>query len=171
MSTAAATATTGDPGAERPRWIAPAGLAVSAAGLAVSTYLTIAHYTTSVTLACPATAAVNCEKVTTSPESVILGVPVALLGLLYFAATALLAMPVLWRRPEPWLRAGRLALTVVGLGLVARLVYAELFEIDAICLWCTVVHALAFALFAITALGTAATATAPEPARPRRTPA
>ena len=166
MTTAAATttATAGDPGTAHPRWIVPAGLAVSAAGLAVSVYLTIAHYTTTVTLACPATGTIDCQKVTTSPESVLLGIPVAVLGLLYFAATAVSFLPALWRRPEPWLRAARLGMTVIGLGMVARLVYAELFQIDAICLWCTVVHALAFALFAITALGTAATATIPEPA-------
>ncbi len=32
---------------------------------------------------------------------------------------------------------------------------AELFRIDAICLWCTVVHALTVALFAVLALGAA----------------
>jgi uncharacterized membrane protein len=33
---------------------------------------------------------------------------------------------------------------------VLWLVYAELFIIGAICLWCTVAHVLAFGLFAIT---------------------
>ena len=31
--------------------------------------------------------------------------------------------------------------------MVIYLVYAELFEIDAICLWCSVVHVITFALF------------------------
>jgi uncharacterized membrane protein len=31
-------------------------------------------------------------------------------------------------------------------------VWAELFRIDAICLWCTVVHALTVALFAVLVL-------------------
>jgi uncharacterized membrane protein len=39
---------------------------------------------------------------------------------------------------------------------VLYLVYVELFVLDAICLWCTVVHVLSIALFAIIALGMAA---------------
>lgn len=151
--------------ADVPRWIAPATLVTSIAGLAVSVYLTIAHYTTSVTLACPATGVVDCQKVTSSPESMLLGIPVAVLGLLFFAAMFALGLPAAWHTTRiPRLRTLRLVLAVVGVCFVARLVYAELFEIDAICLWCTVVHVLAVALFAITALATAATAAIPEPA-------
>ena len=147
-----------------PSWIAPATLGTAAAGLAVSAYLTIAHYTQSVTLACPATGAIDCQKVTTSPASMLLGIPVAVLGLLFFAAAAALGLPAAWRAESPLVRNARLALSILGVCFVARLVYAELFEIDAICLWCTVVHVLAVALFAITALATAATAGIPEPA-------
>lgn len=147
-----------------PTWIAPATLITAGAGLAVSVYLTIAHYTQSVTLACPATGAIDCQKVTTSPESMLLGIPVAVLGLVFFAAAAALGAPAAWRARSPMLRTARLTLSVLGVCFVARLVYAELFEIDAICLWCTVVHLLAVALFAITALATAATAAVLEPA-------
>jgi uncharacterized membrane protein len=147
-----------------PTWIAPATLISAGAGLAVSVYLTIAHYTQSVTLACPASGTIDCQKVTTSPESMLLGIPVAVLGLVFFAAAAALGTPAAWRARSPMLRTARLTLSVLGVCFVARLVYAELFEIDAICLWCTVVHLLAVALFAITALATAATAAVPEPA-------
>ena len=147
-----------------PRWIAPAALTAAAAGLAVSAYLTIAHYTQTVTLACPATATINCEKVTSSAQSELLGIPVAVLGLVFFAAMSALAIPAAWRPGRPRLRLARLGVAALGVCFVARLVYAELFEIDAICLWCTVVHVLAVALFAITALGTAATAAVAEPA-------
>jgi uncharacterized membrane protein len=47
---------------------------------------------------------------------------------------------------------------VVGLGTVVYLLYAELFEVDAICLWCTAVHVLTFAVFVSTVFGTLATA-------------
>ena len=149
---------------DAPRWIVPATLATAAAGLAVSVYLTIAHYTQAVTLACPATGAIDCQKVTTSPESMLLGIPVAVLGLVFFAAMGVLGLPAAWNARAPWLRTARVLLAVAGVCFVARLVYAELFEIDAICLWCTVVHVLTIALFAITALATAATATLAEPA-------
>jgi len=43
----------------------------------------------------------------------------------------------------------RLGATIIGIAFVLWLVYAELFIIGAICLWCTVAHVLAFGLFAI----------------------
>ncbi|MFF5227347.1 vitamin K epoxide reductase family protein [Dactylosporangium sp. NPDC000521] len=135
------------------RWVPPVSLVLSALGLAVSVYLTYEHFTSSTTLACPDTGALNCLKVTTSEQSAVFGVPVAVLGLLYFAA--MLALSALWRTPRREVRLARLACTVVGVLFVAWLVYAELFTLDAICLWCTAVHVLAIGLFAVTALGTA----------------
>ena len=125
------------------------------AGLAVSAYLTVEHYSSSTTLACPETGVVNCLKVTTSSYSTLLGVPVALLGLLFFAAMSVLCAPVAWRASNPWVSRARLVGAVAGAVMVVYLVWAELFRIDAICLWCTVVHALTIALFAVLALGVA----------------
>ena len=58
-------------------------LAAALAGVAVSTYLTMEHYSNAVWFACPETATINCLKVTTSKWSVIAGIPVAVLGLAY----------------------------------------------------------------------------------------
>ncbi|GAA3253076.1 vitamin K epoxide reductase family protein [Dactylosporangium siamense] len=135
------------------RWVPPVSLVLSVVGLAVSVYLTIEHYTSSTTLACPDTGALNCLKVTTSEQSTLFGVPVAVLGLLYFAA--MVALAPLWRTPRRDVRLARLAFAAVGVLFVAWLVFAELFILDAICLWCTAVHVLAVGLFAVTALGTA----------------
>jgi uncharacterized membrane protein len=60
-----------------------------------------------------------------------------------------LCSPWAWRSAAPWIRTARLAGAVAGMAFVLWLVYAELFAIRAICLWCTVVHVLAFALFVI----------------------
>jgi len=79
------------------RWVRIAAPLLCLAGLGVSAYLTIAHYNAKVILACPETGIVNCAKVTESPQSAILGVPVALLGLLYFVAIAPLHLPAAWR--------------------------------------------------------------------------
>ena len=47
------------------------------------------------------------------------------------------------------------------------LAWAELYKIDAICLWCTAVHVLTAALFGVIAVGTALLPTAPtSPRRP-----
>jgi uncharacterized membrane protein len=124
-------------------------------GLAVAAYLTIEHFTTAVTLACPDTGAINCAKVTTSSASKLLGVPVALLGLLWFLALLPLMVPAAWRSRDRRLRLARLVLVALGVPFVLWLVYAELFVVHAICLWCTVVHVVTIALFATVVLAMA----------------
>ena len=124
------------------------------AGLGVSAYLTIAHYSAKVVLACPETGIVNCAKVTESPQSAILGVPVALLGLLYFAVIGPLHLPAAWRSDSSLLRRARVGAAVAGILMVLYLVYTELFTLDALCLWCTAVHGITFLLFVVTLVGT-----------------
>lgn len=133
-----------------PPWLRWATLALSAGGLGVSLYLTITHYATSVTLTCPATGIVNCAKVTTSPQSMLFGViPVAVIGLAYYAGLVALTTPVAWRSASlRWVRAGALA---AGIAFVLYLVYTELFTLDAICLWCTSVHVITIVLFILVA--------------------
>lgn len=136
-----------------PRWLPPASLALAVLGLAVSAYLTYEHFTGSTTLACSDAGTVNCLKVTTSAQSRVVGVPVALLGLLFFAAIVPLMLPRLWAdRRMSRLRIGAVA---VGVVFVLYLVYAELFEIGNICLWCTAVHVITVGLFAVIVFGSA----------------
>jgi len=133
-----------------PLWLQMSTLLLSVGGVATSLYLTIAHYTTSVTLACPNTGIVNCEKVTTSAESMLFGmVPVALLGLVFYVAMVALTTPWAWRVTWPALRWARLGALAAGIAFVLYLVYTELFTLDAICLWCTSVHVITFFLFAL----------------------
>ncbi len=134
---------------------------VCLAGVGVATYLTIEHFTHAVTLACPETGVVNCQKVTTSPQSVFLGVPVAVLGLVFFVAMLAWNVPAAWRSPVPWLRSGRVVAAAIGMLFVGYLLYVELFVVDAICLWCTAVHVLTLALFAIVGVGTALSTAGP----------
>jgi uncharacterized membrane protein len=130
-----------------PRWASPTVLLLSLGGLGVSSYLTFTHYVGAVPLACPDTGAINCEKVTTSPQSVIFGVPVAVLGLVFFTAMLLLSLPRVWGNPDPVLRLIRRAVAVSGVGFAVYLIYTELFTVHAICLWCTSAHVLAFFIF------------------------
>jgi uncharacterized membrane protein len=136
-------------------WIPWTTLALSIAGLAVATYLTYEHFTASTTLACPDTGVVNCVKVTTSKYADILGIPVAVLGLAFFAALTALSLPPLWRTPSPWPTRLRLTSVTIGVAFVCYLIWAELFQINAICLWCTVIHALTLLLFTLTTIHTA----------------
>ena len=148
---------------ELPRWPALAGTIASALGIGVAGYLTFEHYTSSSSLACSDNGVINCLKVTTSGYSAVAGVPVAVLGLVFFVIMLVLQLPPMWRRPEPALRYGRLAWAVVGLGTIVYLLYAELFAIDALCLWCTAVHVLTFIVFCTTVYATL-TYPPPEPA-------
>lgn len=140
-----------------PRWLPLAGLLIVLAGVAVSTYLTVAHYDSSSILACPGTKVINCERVTTSPESRILGIPVAVLGLVFFVVMAAAMLPAAWRVAHPAVRYGRLLFGLTGVGMVFYLIYTELFTLDAICLWCTAVHVLTVALFTVILGGTVLT--------------
>jgi uncharacterized membrane protein len=130
-------------------WIPWATLVVSVAGLAVAAYLTYEHFTAGTTLACPDTGVVNCAKVTSSQYSKVLGIPVALLGLAFFVGMTALSVPPMWRTSSPWPSRLRLVGVLAGVVFVCYLIWAELFQINAICLWCTVVHALTLVLFAL----------------------
>jgi len=131
------------------RWVRLGTFALTLSALAISTYLSIAHFTTAKILACSGTGTVDCTRVTTSAQSRFLGIPVALLGLGWSLAMVSLCAPPAWRARAPWIRAARLGLACAGIAFVLWLVYAELFLIRAICLWCTAMHVLVFAVFVL----------------------
>jgi uncharacterized membrane protein len=116
-------------------------------GLLVSAYLSVEHYRGSASLACPDTGGINCVKVTTSRWAEVAGVPVAVLGFGYFVAMTALVVPPSWRRRR--LGPIRVAGAATGALAVVYLVYIELFQVDALCLWCTAVHTCALVLFAL----------------------
>jgi uncharacterized membrane protein len=130
------------------RWQPVATPLLAAFGLGVSVYLTVTHFD-KVALVCSDSGTINCAKVTTSPQSVILGIPVAMLGLAYFVPMLLLCLPVAWRSTDRRVHVARLALAIVGVGMILYLLIAELFIIKAICLWCSSVHVVTFLLFVI----------------------
>src|ERR1700681_3768957 len=111
-------------------------LAASLAGLGVSIYLTVVHYS-SIPLACPATAQINCEQVLSSAYGVIGGsaIPTSAAGIAWFAVSALLAAGRLTGRAE--LARPQLAWSAVGLMTVLFLVYVEIVWLGAVCVWCS----------------------------------
>jgi uncharacterized membrane protein len=114
----------------------------SVAGLAISVYLTVVHYST-IPLACPASGVVNCEQVLTSPYAVIggSGLPTSAAGIIWFAVSAGLAL-IDRRRAQ-------LAWSSIGLATVLFLVYVEIAQLGAVCLWCTAAHAMVLLIFLI----------------------
>jgi len=133
-----------------------ATLILSLYGLGASIYLTIAHYDTHITLACSDKGLINCEEVTTSPESIVFGIfPVAVLGLAFYVFMVAVNSPWGWRLDWPAVRWLRLGSVIAGMCFVLYLVFAELDEIHAICLWCTSVHVATFLIFALLVFYTA----------------
>src|SRR5260370_33646663 len=111
-------------------------LIVSVLGLADAAYLTYEHFTQAASFACPENAAVNCVKVTTSPETHLLGIPVAVLGLAFFLFMAAVNSRWGWRAPWQAVHWARLGSVVVGIVFVLYLILAQLFRSHGICLYC-----------------------------------
>jgi uncharacterized membrane protein len=132
-----------------PTWAVATSLGLSLIAVAIASYLTVAHYADPSALACPDTGVVNCTLVTTSPESMVFGIPVAVIGLVWALAVVGLCLPWAWRAQAQWVDRTRLLATGAGALVVVYLVYTELFRIGAICLWCTAIHVTALALFGV----------------------
>ena len=137
-------------------WLQVTTFVLALAGLGVSVYLTIAHFTESALAGCSESGLVDCTKVTTSPQSWVFGIPVAVLGLAFYVFAVAIFSPWAWRASRKEIHLLRVLSLVVGIGFVLYLIYAELFTIGAICLYCTSVHAITFLLFALTAFSAAA---------------
>lgn len=114
------------------------------AGVAVSVYLTAVHVA-GFAPACPVAGTINCEVVLSSGYALIAGtsVPTSVAGIAWFAVSA-----VLWslRLPRP-----QLAWSVVGMITVLYLVFIEIVQLGAVCLWCTAAHVLVLTIFLIAA--------------------
>ncbi len=131
-------------------WLQLTTFALAVIGLGVSIYLTIAHFTESTLAGCSDTGLVNCTKVTTSAQSYVFGIPVAVLGLAFYVFAVAIMSPWAWRASRREIHLVRLASVVVGIGFVLYLLYAELVIIGSICLYCTSVHVITFVMFVLT---------------------
>jgi uncharacterized membrane protein len=139
-----------------PLWLQLVTWVLALAGLGVSIYLTIAHFTDKPLAGCSESGLVNCTKVTTSPQSYVFGIPVAVLGLAFYVFAVAIMSPWAWRATRREIHLARLASLVIGIGFVLYLIYAELFIVGSICLYCTSVHVITFVLFVLTVIAAAA---------------
>lgn len=122
------------------RWRA-VGLVLSLIGLVDAIYLLSEELNPQIPLYCPTTGVVNCGSVTTSAYSHFLGIPVALLGVLFFAA-----MLVLIAIDNPILDYLLVPLWASGVAFAGYLIYVEIVVLGAICPYCTLAHGLAMLL-------------------------
>jgi uncharacterized membrane protein len=115
-------------------------LAAGVAGLGISIYLTVVHFSAGA-LVCSASGAVNCEAVLTSPYGVIAGsvIPTSAAGALWFAVSTGWAAARLLGAGGG-VATAHLAWAVIGLAVVLGLVYIEIDRLGVICAWCTAAH-------------------------------
>jgi uncharacterized membrane protein len=129
-------------------------LALAVIGLAVATYLTIVHYVGFGLLVCTTTHAhlhgseSSCQTVQSSVYSSVLGIPVALLGLIGYV----LIVASLLVRDSDLTRVATLGITLFGTAFSGYLTYRELFTIHAICEWCVSSAVILTVLFVFAAV-------------------
>ena len=116
-----------------------ATIAVAVAGLAIATYLTVVHYAGGDPVCAIAS---GCSTVQKSSYAEFAGIPVALLGLLGYVA--ILGSLV---KDNETTRSITALLAICGLAFSAWLTYVEIWELEAICIWC-VGSAICLALLA-----------------------
>ena|SRR5882724_5749994 len=128
-----------------PRWVIILFLLIAFLGFLDAAYLTVEHYRGTIP---PCSLVEGCERVLTSGYSIVLGVPVALFGALYYLMIAGLTFWYLDRGGVNILRIA--AWGTIG-GLVASLwfIFVQLFLIHSICLYCMFSAGTSTALFAL----------------------
>lgn len=123
-------------------------LAVALAGFLDATYLTAEHFIGSVP---PCFVASGCETVLTSEWSVIYGVPLALIGAIFYLSLLILAIFYLRSRPENNCKEKVIRTAIYGssAGFLASLlfVFLQLFVIKEICFYCMISACTSTALF------------------------
>lgn len=107
-------------------------IVVSLLGFFDAVYLTIEHYLGRIP---PCTVVSGCESVLTSSYATILGIPVALIGTIFYFTVFTLAMLYLDTKKDILIKLGIL-LSFCGLCASIGFVYLQLFVIKAICLYC-----------------------------------
>ena len=129
-------------------WVEITTLLLSLLGLGLSIYLTITHFQPQ-ELVCSTSGLIDCAKVTTSAQSEILGIPVAIFGLANYVVMTALNTPWAWRARARWIHVARFVLAIISMCFVLWLIFAEVIIIGAICEYCTAVHLVTFALLIV----------------------
>src|SRR5256885_11872176 len=106
---------------------------VAVAGIAVSSVSLYEHFATSTTSFCNFSDAFNCDLVNRSAYSTVLGVPVALVGIVGYVLVAALATVYRNQAQTPVLL---LVASVIGLGFALYLAYVEKFLLGVWCFLC-----------------------------------
>ena len=125
---------------------------LSIIGIILSLDLAKSHIISSSTNApCDISPSVSCSLVNTSTYSELLGVPVALFGVLWFVALGILALVILFRTDHSYLITALMYWNGIGILFVIYLIIAE-FILRTLCPLCTVIHLLVVISLALSVL-------------------
>jgi uncharacterized membrane protein len=130
-----------------------ASAATATVGLGIAGYLTAVHYGGGEPVCAIAP---GCAVVQQSEYAELAGVPVALLGVIGYAAILLTLL-----RDDEAARAATALLAFVGAGFSGWLTYVEVARLDAVCIWCV---GSAVCMFLLAVLSAARTL-GPEPVK------
>ena len=150
------------------RWVPWSLLGASFAGFVLSMYLTLVHYRGYVS---PCFVVHGCEQVQTSRFSVVLGIPVALLGTIFFALMFYLAIGVLTRSSSITLVRAYKVLAFVGALAMIPLFLLQAIVLRAFCSYCVATEIIMLFIWIVSFLLTsrapsADTAEVGDPTRP-----
>jgi uncharacterized membrane protein len=139
----------------------PAAAGLALIGLAIAAYLALTRLSGGLPVCGPLH---GCETVALSSYSEILGIPVAMFGVVF--SIVLVGLSVAWwRRGDRRALLGLYGLGLLGVLFVAYLTYLELFVIGAVCVWCA-----GYALTVVAGWTIVALALRRRPEVPRRSP-
>jgi len=116
---------------------------LSIVGILDSTYL-IASELSGSPVACPTRGIINCGTVLSSPYSYLFGIPVSLLGLIFFIGEL-----IVYKLKNRELLA---FYNAIGLAVIIYFLYVDIIVLRAICIYCTLVHIAVILLFIISLL-------------------
>jgi uncharacterized membrane protein len=104
-------------------------------GMGIAAYLTYSHYANQ-PIACAGRS--GCQAVENSEYSKLVGIPVAVLGMLFCAGLLALVVARVARLPlaEEWAPVAAFSMTLAGVAFAAYLTYIELFVVENVCIWC-----------------------------------
>jgi len=128
-----------------PRWLIAAILIISFIGFIDATYLTVEHYSGGV-INCNILK--GCDQVTTSKYSFILGIPVALLGSIYYLAMFIAAILYLDRKNLRVIRAASW-FSISGFIFSIWFTAVQAFIIKAYCQYCLLSALTSTAIFGL----------------------
>ena len=127
-----------------PKWIIILILSLSLLGFIDAVYLTVDHYTNTI----PPCSFGSCETVLTSQYAVILGIPTALLGSIYYLFLMIFLFLYLDFKKEIFLKIP-FFISAIGLLLSVFFILLMIFVIKAICIYCIISDTISIGIFCL----------------------